>query len=120
MPVAESGFGHVGPVAVGGEQKLLAVHDQLRDGANPELYGGWMLVLDEDGSLIASSNAEPDPALISAAVSARDAGATTVGSERYRLYRQVSPYNGWRYVALMNEGRITASAVSARRNNWAA
>lgn len=80
----------------------------------PELYGGWMLVLDEDGALIASSNADPDPALISAAVAERDAGATTVGSERYRLYRQVSSYNGWRYVALMNEGRITASANRIR------
>ncbi|MDB5805755.1 MAG: ArsR family transcriptional regulator [Betaproteobacteria bacterium] len=25
--------------------KLIVTHDQLRDGANPELYGGWPMIL---------------------------------------------------------------------------
>lgn len=30
---------------IGDSCRLTAVHDQLREGANPELYGGWMMVL---------------------------------------------------------------------------
>jgi len=30
---------------IGDSCRLTVVHDQLREGANPELYGGWMMVL---------------------------------------------------------------------------
>ena len=30
---------------VGDSCRLTVTHDQLRDGANPELYGGWMMIL---------------------------------------------------------------------------
>ena len=30
---------------VGDSCRLLVVHDELREGANPELYGGWMMIL---------------------------------------------------------------------------
>ena len=30
---------------VGDSCRLLVTHDQLRDDANPELYGGWMMIL---------------------------------------------------------------------------
>ena len=31
--------------AIGDSCRLTVVHDQLRDGANPELYGGWPMIL---------------------------------------------------------------------------
>ncbi|MBI2468701.1 MAG: SRPBCC family protein [Candidatus Rokubacteria bacterium] len=30
---------------IGDSCRLTVIHDQLREGANPELYGGWMMVL---------------------------------------------------------------------------
>ena len=30
---------------VGDSCRLLVVHDELREGANAELYGGWMMIL---------------------------------------------------------------------------
>ena len=30
---------------IGDSCLLIVLHDQLRDGANPELYGGWMMIL---------------------------------------------------------------------------
>ena len=30
---------------VGDSCRLTVIHDQLRDGANPELFGGWMMIL---------------------------------------------------------------------------
>jgi uncharacterized protein YndB with AHSA1/START domain len=30
---------------VGDSCRLIVTHDQLRDGANPELYGGWPMIL---------------------------------------------------------------------------
>jgi uncharacterized protein YndB with AHSA1/START domain/DNA-binding transcriptional ArsR family regulator len=30
---------------IGDSCRLLVIHDQLRDGANPELYGGWPMIL---------------------------------------------------------------------------
>jgi uncharacterized protein YndB with AHSA1/START domain len=30
---------------IGDSCRLLVTHDQLRDGANPELYGGWPMIL---------------------------------------------------------------------------
>jgi hypothetical protein len=31
--------------AVGDSCRLTVTHDQLREGANPELYGGWPMIL---------------------------------------------------------------------------
>lgn len=80
----------------------------------PELYGGWILVLDESGALIASSRPDPGPELIASARAVRGPSSATAGADRFRLYRRDSSYNGWRYVALMNESRITASATRVR------
>lgn len=80
----------------------------------PDLYGGFMLVFDQAGTLLASIPPDPNPELITAAVSARTGMVATIGEERYRLYREESSFNRWNYVALMNENRITASAQRIR------
>lgn len=73
----------------------------------PDLYGGYMMVFGPSGELLASSPADPSPELVAAAVSGPGGGG-------YRQYSRVSARNGWRYVALMNEGRISASAIRIR------
>ncbi len=80
----------------------------------PDLYGGFMLVFDKAGTLLASSPPDPSPELIAAAVSEETGSAATIGEERYRLYRVASSVNGWSYAALINENRITASARRTR------
>jgi len=80
----------------------------------PDLYGGGIFVFDREGNLLASSPTDSGSDLIRIASSGESLQKISIGNERYRQYRQISTYNGWRYVALVNEAGITGSANRIR------
>ena len=59
----------IGPV--GDSCRLTVVHDQLRDDANPELYGGWMMILSGLKTLLETGESLTTPGSLRYAQAAR-------------------------------------------------
>ncbi|HOK00001.1 MAG TPA: helix-turn-helix domain-containing protein [Termitinemataceae bacterium] len=74
----------------------------------PDQYGGWIVVYGPEGKLIAATSdsipIEFQKQIISVATQ-----TVAIGTHRYKVYSRISSYNGWHYVAFMDEERITAS-----------
>ncbi|MCX7654972.1 MAG: hypothetical protein N2Z76_00390 [Treponemataceae bacterium] len=74
----------------------------------PDQYGGWIVVYGPGGTLIAATS-DSLPVEFQKQNIAVSMQTISIGNRRYKVYSRISSYNGWHYMALMDEDRITAS-----------
>jgi len=81
----------------------------------PELYGGWIIVLDQKENLISCSGSLSQGRELIDRYKRYNLDSTiTIEDSSYRMFSKLSSFNQWRYVAFMNEEAIHKDLMRIR------